>query len=74
MHVLNNCSVSLKTNRYTWRDNFVLAALVEYIERNLADSWQITGDLFGRVYSLPSDIGSDVAGWFQTCKQIVIFN
>ena len=61
MHVLNNCSVSLKTNRYTWHHNSVLAALVEYIKRNLADSWQITADLPGRVYSLPSGLGAITA-------------
>ena len=79
MHVLNNCSVSLKTNQYTWRHNSVLAALVKYIEKNLADSWQIiTADLPGGVYSLPSDLGDitarpDIVAWSKTHKQIVIF-
>ena len=78
MHVLNNCSVSLKTNRYTWHHNSVLAALVEYIERNLADSWQITADLPGQVHSLPSAIGDitarpDIVAWSKTHKQIAIF-
>ena len=78
MHALNNCSVSLKTNRYTWCHNSVQAAVVEYIERYLADSRQITADLPGRVYSLPSDIGDmsarpDIVAWSQTHKQIVIF-
>ena len=50
MYVLNNCSVSLKTNQYIWRHNSVLAALVEYTEKDLANSWQITADLPGRVY------------------------
>ena len=75
LHVLNNCSVSLKTNQYTWRHNSVLAALVEYIERNLADSWQITADLPGRVPSAIGDITArpDIVAWSQTHKQIVMF-
>ena len=61
MHVLNNCSVSLKTNRYTWRHNAVLAALVDFIDRNLAVSWQLCADLPGRRYSLPYEMGDITA-------------
>ena len=78
MHVLNNCSVSLKTNRYTWRHNAVLAALVDYIERNLAVSWQLCADLPGRRYSLPYEMGDitarpDIFAWSTMQKQVVMF-
>ena len=79
MHVLNNCSVSVKTNRYTWRHNAVLAALVDYIERNLAVSWQLCADLPGRRYSLPYEMGDittarpDIFAWSTMQKQVVMF-
>ena len=51
---------------------------MDYIERNLAVSWQLCADLPGRRYSLPYEMGDitarpDIFAWSSMQKQVVMF-
>ena len=42
LHVLNNCPVALKSDRYTWRHNSVLKAISGHISTGLKHGWNMT--------------------------------
>ena len=68
LHVLNNCPVALKSDRYTWRHNSVLKAISGHISTGLKHGWNMTTDLNTDEYALPVPLSlltarPDIAVW-----------
>ena len=76
LHVLDNCEVALKSNRYLWRHNSVLSIIHKYLECHKPSGWNLSVDLPCSDYHFPDGFNDmmqqpDIITWSNKHKQIV---
>ena len=77
IHVLNDCPIALKLQRYNHRHDSVLSKIVEFVETCHPENTEIIYDLPDNPYQFPphiptTDLRLDIVIWSDTTKELTI--